>query len=59
LAVLEQYYFNLKHHVEACNVQQKDFTVKEYNNSGNSVVRVQRKFCTDFAVSKGPTKNTV
>jgi hypothetical protein len=39
-------------------VQQKFFTVKDYCKSGNSVVRVLKKFYTEFALCKGPTENS-
>jgi hypothetical protein len=45
--------------MEAYNVRQKVFTVKEYYKSGNSVVRVKRKCCTKIALCKEQTKNIV
>jgi hypothetical protein len=40
-------------------MQQKVFIVKEYYKSGNSVVRGQKKFCTDLSLREGPAVNTV
>lgn len=37
-------------------MQQKFFIAKDYYKRGNSLVRLQRKFCTVFALRKGPTK---
>jgi hypothetical protein len=37
-------------------MQQQVFIVKEHYKSENSLVRIQRKFCTEFALRKGPTK---
>jgi hypothetical protein len=40
-------------------VQQTSFIVTEYYKTGGSVVRVQKKICTEFLSLKGPTKNAV
>jgi hypothetical protein len=40
-------------------MQQKVFIVKQYYKNENTVVTEQIKFCTEFALCKGPTTNTV